>query len=85
MQSGREGREQAGPLNGWGAVADYLERNQSKVKRWASYRDRPMSRPKGSSARQSYLDARYHRQTPTSCESGLPVRCFSGFKTWWRS
>lgn len=51
MQNGREVRQQAGPLNGWRAIAEYLGRNQSTVKRWATEGDLPVHRPKGSAAR----------------------------------
>ncbi|WP_107327985.1 tetratricopeptide repeat protein [Agrobacterium pusense] len=51
MQNGREVRQQAGPLNGWRAIAEYLGRNQSTVKRWATDGDLPVHRPKGSAAR----------------------------------
>ena len=51
MQNGREVRHQTGPLNGWRAIADYLGRNQSTVKRWAIDGDLPVHRPKGGAAR----------------------------------
>lgn len=51
MQEGSEVRQRAGPLNGWRAIADYLGRNQSTVKRWASEGRLPVHRPKGSAAR----------------------------------
>ena len=51
MQDGRAVRHNTGPLNGWRAIADYLGRNQSTVKRWATDGDLPVHRPKGESAR----------------------------------
>lgn len=41
----------SGPLNGWRAIAGYLGRNQSTVKRWATERGLPVHRPRGSAAR----------------------------------
>lgn len=38
-------------MNGWRAIADYLGRNQSTVKRWAADGGLPVHRPKGSAAR----------------------------------
>ena len=51
MQEGSEVRHRTGPLNGWRAIADYLGRNQSTVKRWANGGGLPVHRPKGSAAR----------------------------------
>lgn len=44
-------RHQPRPLNGWRAIAEYLGRNQSTVKRWANDGGLPVHRPKGSAAR----------------------------------
>lgn len=44
-------RHRPKPLNGWRAIADYLGRNQSTVKRWASDGGLPVHRPKGSASR----------------------------------
>lgn len=41
----------AGPLNGWRAIAEYLGRNQSTVKRWANDGGLPVHRPQGSAPR----------------------------------
>ena len=51
MQQGSEVRQHPGPLNGWRAIAEYLGRNQSTVKRWASEGNLPVHRPKGGAAR----------------------------------
>ena len=51
MQDGRAVRHNSGPLNGWRAIASYLGRNQSTVKRWATNSDPPVHPPKGGSAR----------------------------------
>lgn len=51
MQEGGEVRHRTGPLNGWRAIADYLGRNQSTVKRWANGGGLPVHRPKGGAAR----------------------------------
>jgi hypothetical protein len=44
-------RHRPKPLNGWRAIADYLGRNQSTVKRWANDGGLPVHRPKGSASR----------------------------------
>lgn len=44
-------RHRPKPLNGWRAIADYLGRNQSTVKRWANDGGLPVHRPQGSAAR----------------------------------
>ncbi|MFC5384643.1 hypothetical protein ACFPLB_01555 [Aquamicrobium segne] len=51
MQDDFDVRHQSKPLNGWRAIADYLGRNQSTVKRWANDGGLPVHRPKGSTAR----------------------------------
>lgn len=43
-------RQGAGPLNGWRAIALYLGRNQSTVKRWAAENGLPVHRPQGKGA-----------------------------------
>lgn len=45
------GEHRPGPLNGWRAIANYLGRNQSTVKRWATQDGLPVHRPKGGSSR----------------------------------
>ena len=45
-----EARSRPGPLNGWRAIADYMGRNQSTVKRWARDRGLPVHRPEGGPA-----------------------------------
>lgn len=46
-----DARHQPKPLNGWRAIADYLGRNQSTVKRWANDGGLPVHRPKGGASR----------------------------------
>lgn len=51
MRDDSDVRHQPKPLNGWRAIADYLGRNQSTVKRWANDGGLPVHRPKGSASR----------------------------------
>ena len=51
MKDDLDVRHQPKPLNGWRAIADYLGRNQSTVKRWANDGGLPVHRPKGSVSR----------------------------------
>ena len=51
MQDDSDVRSRPGPLSGWRAIAEYLGRNQSTVKRWASDGGLPVHRPQGSAAR----------------------------------
>lgn len=51
MRGADEARHRAVPLNGWKAIADYLGRNQSTVKRWAAEGGLPVHRPQGAAGR----------------------------------
>lgn len=51
MKDDLDVHHQPKPLNGWRAIADYLGRNQSTVKRWANDGGLPVHRPKGSASR----------------------------------
>lgn len=51
MEERNEAERQAGLLNGWRAIADYLGRNQSTVKRWEVEGQLPVHRPKGGVSR----------------------------------
>ncbi len=51
MESAEASQARKVPLNGWRAIALYLGRNQSTVKRWASEGGLPIHRPTGGAGR----------------------------------
>lgn len=89
MRQDAEVPARLGPLNGWRAIATYMGRNQSTVKRWASDRGLPVHRPEGGTARKGVpvyafaeeLDAwlRGHRldRFPPTAEGGSPAETLS--------
>lgn len=80
MRHDLEVRPRPGPLSGWRAIAEYMGRNQSTVKRWASDGGLPVHRPQGSTARKgvpvyafageldSWLRGRQLDRPPTTAE-----------------